>query len=1013
MQKLGRVIRAAVLTVLALGAGVGTALAQQVPSLTGKVTDKASGRPIGAARITVLGTSATAETNAEGKYTIRAVLSGTLRVRVNAIGYQSETKGLTITGTGATIDFAIAASAVVIDEIVATATGEQSRLEIGHAVATIKADSIAAYQTVSSLSDVLNGRSPGVTVQTSGGTTGGGSKIRIRGANSISLSNDPLIYVDGVRVNGASGDGDIGGNTGGQAPSRLNDLNPDEIESIDILKGPAASTLYGTDASSGVIVIKTKRGTAGKTVWNIYAEGGSVNDKNRYPANFTVFGLRNGASSRNCTLFRQDSGACSTVDSAQQFNTLRDPATTPYGTGYRQQYGLNVSGGTEALRYFVSGDFDDEVGALNLPSAQLDTVLLNRGVSALSFAERRPNANRRVALRSTVSAQASSTVDLNTSLGYVNSDGRFPQNDNNLFGVVSSAALGGSTRETGWGFFTPGEVFGLATTQTVNRITGSQQVNWRPKSWLTGRFVVGLDQTQRQNVFFAKPGEAPAFASFEEGFKTNNKRTNSVYTVDANFSAVKKTGDFSSKTTVGVQWFRTSINGALTQGAFFPPSSSNIGGSAQQQASDTRVSSATAGAFIEQAVGFKDKLYITAAIRGDRASAFGNNFGTLIVPKGEISYVLRENGLGTLGTVRLRAAAGASSRAPGAFDALQFFTPVQVATPNGTISGLTNGALGNADLKPEKAREFEAGLDATLFDNRLSVELTAYDKKTSDALVRRPLPPSLGTGSEAADQTSQFANLGTVKNQGVELGLTSRVLNGKALAWDVTLTGSLLRNRLVTLGEGISPFNTGFTQRIVPGTPLGGYWDFPLTWNDANGNGLVGQSEVTVGDTTEFIGAVLPTREVSLNSAFSLFDGKVRLSTQLDYRGGNYADNATENFRCGPAARNCAGLYDNTLSVDEQVRATAAQFRLGDVQKADFVRLREVSLTFFATKNIARTLGADRASLTFSGRNLGLWTKYRGVDPEANNFGQANFASSDFLTQPPVRYITARVNLTY
>jgi hypothetical protein len=336
-------------------------------------------------------------------------------------------------------------------------------------------------------------------------------------------------------------------------------------------------------------------------------------------------------------------------------------------------------------------------------------------------------------------------------------------------------------------------------------------------------------------------------------------------------------------------------------------------------------------------------------------------------------------------------------------------------------TGVTFGSLGNLDLKPERSREFEVGLDAGLFKDRLSVELTYYNKLTRDALISRSVAPSLGASA------TQFVNLSRIRNRGFELAINTRIIDKPTIAWDLSLSGSTTKNKILELGEGVSPIFVGFYQRHQAGYPAGGYWAPTVTWNDANGDGIIDldpnrdgefdDAEVALSDTAVFRGSALPTREASLNSQLAIFSGKVVLGTQFDYRGGHLVDNSLEQFRCFSIG-NCRGLYDKSASLEEQA-LTQATFLPGGgnsvafLEPGWFIKLREVSLTFEAPDRWARMFRASRLSLTLAGRNLWTITDYTGVDPEVNAFAQDNFASSDFESQAQVRYWTARLNVGF
>jgi TonB-dependent starch-binding outer membrane protein SusC len=286
MSKL-RLLFAALFAAALLPAG---AMAQGVGTLSGQVVDQATQQPIPGVQIFLPGTNRGSLTNQQGRYLITNVPAGTVDVRATIIGYSSSTQRVTVqAGETATANFELATSAVAIEGVVVSAAGrEERRREIGNAVSNINVTDVE-LAAVPNMSSLLQGRSAGVTVMQSGGTAGSGSRIRIRGSNSVSLSNEPLLVVDGVRVNNTAESFTIA--TGGQSPSRLNDLNPEDIESIEILKGPAAAALYGTAAANGVIQVTTRRGRAGATRWAAYSELGTIQEYTNYEDNVAGPGL--------------------------------------------------------------------------------------------------------------------------------------------------------------------------------------------------------------------------------------------------------------------------------------------------------------------------------------------------------------------------------------------------------------------------------------------------------------------------------------------------------------------------------------------------------------------------------------------------------------------------------------------------------------------------------------------------------------------------------------------------
>jgi TonB-linked SusC/RagA family outer membrane protein len=1000
-----------------------TSLAEaQQSSVTGVVTDGATGQPLEAARVLLTGPNRIEATNQEGRYLFRNVAPGSYAVRVLRLGYRPATDSASVApGEAVTLDFTLTPAPVQLDEIVTTATGEQRKLEVGNAVSTIDAARVAEESPISEFGNLLSGRAAGVQVQKTGGTTGTGTRLRIRGSNSVSLSNEPLYYIDGIRMeSGASSSTlDIGGfgQGAGAAPSRINDLNPEDIESIEIVKGPAPAPLYGTQASPGGVRITTTRRRARRAPSNLYSAAGAVPDSNTYPTNFN----RRDATAETgpdwdgfCIVQFELDGLC-TQTSVSQFSPLNDPATSPLKTGFRQQYGANVSGGTEQFTYYLSGDYENEDGVFHLPDFEADSVRQARGF--LPDNQLRPNTLERVSVRANLGANVSADADVQANVGYTSSDARFVENDNSFLTVTGSAEASGVPEDVnrGW-FFIPAELFAALNSQATERFIGGLTGNWRPTGWLTTRATLGYDVTNRQDVQFFPTGQVADYLENRAGLKYDNRFQISQTSVDLAASArFKLTPTLGSKTSVGAQFYRDLASGVFATGRGLPAGSGTITGAGSTEARDTTVESRSIGTYVEQEFAIKERLFVTGALRFDDNSAFGQNFNATVYPKASVSWLMSEepffNRDGFLRTLRLRGALGVSGQQPGTTDALRYFSPVAGKRGGVAGTGITFGSLGNSDLKPERSREFELGLDASVANERVSIEFTYYNKRTRDALVQRNVAPSIGASE------FQFFNLGEVKNSGFELAINTRVVDTRSIAWDLAVSGSVYDNKLIELGEGVEPIIFGFgLQRHAEGFPLGGYWARPITgFDDANGDGIIDATEFTVADDAVYRGRALPNKEVSLNSAVTLFDGMVRVGTQFDYRGGHYLDNAIESFRCTPVL-NCRGLVDRTAPLEEQARAQALlneATEWGYYEPAWFIKMRELSVTLFAPDTWARRFRASRLSLTLAGRNLWTITDYSGVDPEVNAFAQDNFATSDFESQPQVRYYTARLNIGF
>jgi TonB-linked SusC/RagA family outer membrane protein len=962
-------------------------------TITGRVLEQGTNTPLAAAQVFVAGTTRGATTNEAGTYRILGVAPGTVQVRVRRLGYESIVQTVVVAaGQTATQDFTIGrAAATTLEQVVVTATGAEQRVrEQGNAVARVELspERVPALPTFSA---ALSGQAAGVQVLASAGTAGTGSRIRIRGANSLSLSNEPLIIIDGVRVQGGGNSSSIG--VGGQAPSRLDDLNPEEIESIEILKGPAASGLYGTQAANGVVQITTKRGRAGGTQWTTYGERGLTDEVSKFPPNY---GGLDADGELGCDLPTLGAGDC-TQSEIVSFNPLKDPRTTPYRTGARTQYGLNAAGGTERVGFFLSGEQDREAGVY------------------------RTNAVNRSSLRANLRAFLTDKIDVNVSSGFTASDIQLPGNDNTFLGYISNGLAGfaqidnpGSINQDGYDPLGPASLNFYQNFQQARRFIGSVQANYRPLSWLRFNGVAGLDLVNRLDTQTLPPGRVELDTETSEGYRFANRLQNGTYTAQATATAqFSPTETIASTTTASFQYQQDRNDGVFGTGYRLVAGTSSLSGAvARFAASESFGDNRLIGGILTQQLGFRDRLFVSAGVRGDNNSAFGENFGTVYYPTAQASWVASEEGWfpkGPLDLVRFRGSFGRSGLRPGAVDALTFFNPVPARVGGQELASVTVGGVGDPDLRPEVTTEFEGGVDFEAFDRRATLQLTTYNRQSKDALVARVIAPSVGV------VRTRFENIGEIRNRGYEALLTLRPVDTRPVALDLTFNYSYNTNKLLTLRDTTPILITANgSQQHAEGYPAGGYWGQRITGWTANAQGIV--TDVEVGDEQEFLGYSQPRTLFSVSPQLSLFNNVVRLGALVDYRGGYKQYNSSEDFRCGITAT-CRGVIDPAASQADQARALASYNQgvfSGFIEKADFIRFREVSLTFALPETLSRRyLRARGLGVTLAGNNLGIITDYTGVDPEVNASAQANYVQSDFLSQAPVRRFSARVNVSF
>jgi TonB-dependent SusC/RagA subfamily outer membrane receptor len=854
-----------------------------------------------------------------------------------------------------------------------------------------------------------------VQVYFNGGLTGASPQINIRGQNSLSLSNQPLLYIDGVRVDNSPAGPPTAPVAAGASSGRFNDLLPSEIESIEIVKGPSAATLYGTDAANGVILVRTKRGTAGAPRWTISGEAGLLTfDRNRFATNYYPWGhstTSGSGSAVRCPLEVVATGAC-VQDSVTSFSPLLNAETTPIGNGSRSSASLQVSGGGSSLLYFLSGTTEQETGYLKMPDTDRHLLEVQMGGRPLSDEALRPNTVQRNGGRANLTVPLTPATDVAISVGLNAEQFRIP----NPLVLDNAAGPGIRDQNDGWrAGGRPGDSFIKRNRESVTHVTTSLTGNWHPTSWLTGRLMTGLDYSSDYFDLLAPAGVGFLPATIT-GSRENTKALISLQTVDGNLSLKAPIRSWlTSNTSVGAQYNRRTALTTTAAATQLTPGSETVAGGAVATAKESTTETVVAGSYVEQTFGFNERLFATAAVRADGGSAFGTGFRTAIYPKASLSWLVSDEPfwptIRGLTSVRIRAAAGESGVQPGPVAALASETLFPVVINGTAATGAGLGAVGNQDLKPERQREFEAGIDVQAFQNTISLALTRYDKRSTDALVSMPLPASFGGGT-------RWENVGAVRNWGYEATLRVAAIQRPRLNWTVSLNGSLNDNTVLSIAPSVDAvYSTGFPA-IARGYPLFSYFEFPITaYRDANQNGIIEGSEVTVGETRAFAGRSYPRTQLSGTSEIGLLGDRMRLSATVEHRGGFSLLNP-EFIRCTLDA--CAAVsFPNAPFADQAAAAARRTAALGNtfwgyIEDASFTRLRELSLTYSLPSRISQQLRARDVALTLAGRNLALWSHYHGTDPEVQGFvGATNRGAGYDRSGPPAAtYWLLRVRIS-
>ncbi len=983
---------------------------QGAARVEGRVTDAVTRAPLDQVAVRLEGPGLGGVTTSDGRYAIRNVPPGAYHVTARRVGYTPLTKAVTVTPDSTTgVDFALTAAATKLNEVVTTVVGNQRRYEIGNVISTINADSIVPTAPITSLTDLISARASGVTVQETGGLAGSGEAIRIRGQSSLVLQGDPIVIVDGVRQDNAAGGTaalpvvGYGSAAFVPSPSRLNDVDFADVTSIDVLKGPAASTEYGTDAANGVIVITTKHGAAGRAQWQASAEGTTSAIPERFPSLFYSWGHTLDASQTpvQCPLvpyvfgsgYGSATGTCG-VDSVTTWNPLNGgPRYSIFGTGTRQKYGLSVSGGSNVVRYFVSGGLSNETGILRMPGIfmpEADALGLPRSVLT-------PNGEDQRSVRANTAIHVGPTADLTVTGAYLSTYQKTPNAAALYQGIAYTAPVRDSAHGYGYngvGFYQPLYQFGMPASQSTNRLTGGFTTNWRPAAWFVTQGTVGVDHGSQHATESLLPQVFPLFPFFQTQLGIGNTTTD-LYTVDLRGSATAAlTSVIRTVTSVGVQLADTRVQGVTAIATNISATNFTLNGAVNPTVTQLGDRQATLGGYGEEQVAVSDRLFLTAALRVDAGSGFGNAYNTAVYPKASVSWLVLPSGPTT---VRLRGAFGESGVQPPNGAALQLYSPSSVWLNGGLTSTVAIANVQDQRLQPERSEEYEGGMDLGLWQSRLSVELTGYSKTTHDALV------NTGTGWEGGN-LPYAENVGTVRNAGVEAVMTAGIVQRRTLTWDVSLNASVNTNKLVALAPGIpsQQLSDDFARyRFTAGYPLYGYWAPRASYADLNRDGIIEPNEVTVGASPVYAGTSLPSRQASVGTHVALGGGAFSVGALVDYRGGFRLLNAGALTEASYAPQTDRASNDHTAPLWQQARDIAAGAILasgqgggaapaGFYEDATFVRFRELSLTYVMPRSLVRVLRARQMSLTGAVRNLGLWTRYTGADPEVANSGGAN-----------------------
>jgi TonB-linked SusC/RagA family outer membrane protein len=986
-------------TMLLLCALPARAAAQDPYTITGSVQDADTRTPLVNASVQLRGTgtaapAASTVTDQAGRYVLRArVGAGTYTLQFTQIGRGTTTRQVTL---GAAREVAVApvaltAAALQMEELVVTGTGAPAeRREVGNAISSVTGEEITRAPAATSADQALQGKIVGAEISETSGQPGGGSSIRLRGTNTILGNAEPLIVIDGVIVDNNNealiGLGSNATRSNTALTNRLSDISPDDIERVEVLKGAAAAALYGSRANSGVIQIFTKRGRQGGPQVSFSTEFQAARTPEYLPVNMEP---RIGVAD---TLANRALGPFLGRD------TIRyDYQDQIFQTGLGTNNQLSVSGGSEGTTYYLSGNWSDEEGIVR-------STGYNRFGGRARVTQRLSSwlevgaGGSYLRTRTNLVPEGEQTQGILTTVIFTPTYYNPNQFDSAAARLAYSPVIGTN----------PLDVIQNWTARTdITRFLGNVNVTATPIRNLTLTYLAGLDDGREENTYLQ-----PRFATSAAFTGSLQTPVRSIRRFNNDLTATLEStlsSDIELSSTVGFRYTQDRINTIRAAVSDLTPGFGTLVG-VLQTASQGTTELRTLGTYIQERLSVYDRLFVTAGVNLEGSSAFGEDQRYQMFPRVSASYVLDEQpGFresmfgGVFSTLRLRGAYGQTGgQPPGEYLNQVTYTNVLF----GGRAGIRPSTLQRNDaLKPERQREWEFGADASFLNDRIAMELTYYDKVTSDLVLSVPLATTSGF-------SSQFRNIGELSNKGVELALSAAPVTRENFRWNTRLLFARNRNRIEKLNQASDTITFEYLNAVIEGQPIGVFYGrvYPT---DANGNRLhlgANRTPFARRDTSaagvvtirrEILGDPNPKFTASLQNTFNVRG--VELGVLFDGRFGgkvaNFTRRSSDFFGSSPNAGVEArgDTINGTFSRNTERNLLYQEF----IEDGTFVKLRELSVGYRLEGDWARRLGVEDVGIRLAGRNLYTWTDYSGIDPEINLFAASTVARGvDFATTP-------------
>ncbi|MFC5626921.1 SusC/RagA family TonB-linked outer membrane protein [Algoriphagus winogradskyi] len=979
---------------------VGAVAFAQGRRVTGIVTSAEDGQPIPGATVLVKGTTVGTATDLDGKYSLNIPDGGTVLV-ISFIG--TTTQEINI-GQKSVIDVTLQPDFQSLSEVVVTSYGDQSKREITGAISSVKGE-IFENLPVQSFDRAMQGRVAGVQVTSTSGQPGGTLNVRIRGVGSINAGNDPLYIVDGVQVNN-------GGLSGQGSQNALASINPNDIESIEVLKDAAAAAIYGAQAANGVVLINTKRGKKGKSQVKVSVQEGIVQPINLYD-------VMDASQLAGIKRVAYQNRGLATSGSDATYGNPEDPNLESYDwldalyrEGRLSVYDISVSGGDEKTTFFLSGsytkqegqiqmsDYDRATGRLNVTHRPTKNLTVSANLS-LAF----QNTNGSIDRGNFVNGPFVAGFSARPNVPIYNEDGTFaPYPSNHLFGYNIVQGVYEELRSG-------------KTVQTVSNL----QLNYQFAPWLSWTSYFGLDFSDNADIN-NRPSTIPVFSSYG-GASTFTARRNTNLNTNHNFNFNKKFNDVHTVSGIlGFEYKGSQSDLQTATGRGFPnPTLIYLNNAATPfSVGSSYTEYKRAGFFGQAKYDYDDRYTADVTLRRDGHSRFGeqNRWGTFYAVSAgwRLSSEAFLQDVTWLDNLRVRASYGVTGNS----DIANFASRSLVGSSGQYLGqgGLTLTQLGNDLLTWEEAESINLGLDATLFNGRIITTVEFWRKNSQALLFNTPLPTDSGFGSITR-------NSGEVRNQGIDLDVqTVNVVAGK-FQWSTGFNITFLENELISLYDGLDRIGND----LIVGKPISFFYTNKyLGVNPANGRAMYDDGTgtgnftyVTGQSTLDYRGSVLPSSYGGLSNTFTY--GPVSLEVFFQYQFGNLATNSDlynlSNWGSGTGNMTVDQLDYWTQPGDittvgrpyeggqEPGTSNINTFSTRLISDGGYIRLKQVTLNYTLGAATASKIGMASASIFVQGLNLATFTKYNGIDPEANSIG------STYGAYPNARQISAGINLNF